>query len=180
MARHVAFLRGINVGNRRLKGPEICSCLAAAGLREVATFRASGNVVFSSDAALPEPELVGLIEGALQRGLGYPVPTFLRSETELLDIARRRPFAPEAVAASAGKLQVSLLATQPGRRVREAVLELATAADLLALEARELYWLPSGGILESALDQRQIEALLGPSTRRTMGTIEQIAIRYFS
>ena len=50
-------------------------------------------------------------------------------------------------------------------------------ADLLAIEGRELYWLPSGGLLESGLDLKAIEKLLGTDTRRTMGTIEQIALK---
>jgi uncharacterized protein (DUF1697 family) len=45
------------------------------------------------------------------------------------------------------------------------------------IEGRELYWLPSGGLLESDLDLKAIEKLLGADTRRTMGTIEQIAAK---
>lgn len=58
------------------------------------------------------------------------------------------------------------------------MLALATDEDLLAIEGRELYWLPSGGLLESNLDLKAIEALLGADTRRTMGTVEQIAAKY--
>lgn len=52
-----------------------------------------------------------------------------------------------------------------------------TDEDLLAIEGRELYWLPSGGISESELDLRAIDAALGPGTMRTMGTVEQIAAK---
>ena len=57
------------------------------------------------------------------------------------------------------------------------MLALASDEDLLAIEGRELYWLPSGGLLESDLDLKAIEKLLGADTRRTMGTIEQIAAK---
>lgn len=43
---------------------------------------------------------------------------------------------------------------------------------------RELYWLPGGGLLESDLDLKAIEALVGADTRRTTGTIEQIVAKY--
>jgi hypothetical protein len=57
---------------------------------------------------------------------------------------------------------------------------MASEEDLLALDGRELYWLPRGGMLESSLDLDAIDALLGRSTRRTKGTIEQIAAKYLS
>ena len=51
MARYVAFLRGMNLGNRRIKNHELRAEFERLGFEEVATFRASGNVVFGSAAA---------------------------------------------------------------------------------------------------------------------------------
>lgn len=79
---------------------------------------------------------------------------------------------------SKGKLQVSLLKKKPSAAAKKKALAFADDEDLLAIEARELYWLPSGGLLESDLDLKAIEELLGADTRRTMGTIEQIAAKY--
>ena len=47
MTRYVAFLRGMNLGNRRIKNPELAAEFERLGFEDVATFRASGNVVFS-------------------------------------------------------------------------------------------------------------------------------------
>ena len=58
------------------------------------------------------------------------------------------------------------------------MLALATDEDLLAIEGRELFWLPSGGTLESELDHKAIAKALGKGTQRTMGTIEQIAAKH--
>jgi hypothetical protein len=66
----------------------------------------------------------------------------------------------------------------PGRRVRKEALGLATDEDRLAIEGSELYWLPSGGISESDLDLKTLEAELGPWTMRTIGTVEQIAAKH--
>jgi hypothetical protein len=60
------------------------------------------------------------------------------------------------------------------------VLELSTDSDRLAFGVRELYWLPSGGMMQTELDLKLIDRLLGPSTRRTKGTIEQLARRHFA
>jgi len=178
MSRYVAFLRGMNLGGRRIKNEELRRHFEEVGLGEVATFRASGNVIFSTPEREPEGKLGQRLEAELNRRLGYGVPVFLRSIEEVAAIAARQPFDPERVAKSKGKLQVSLLMEKPTAAAKRKVLALATDEDLLALDGRELYWLPGGGLLESDLDLKAIEALLGQDTRRTMGTIEQIAAKH--
>lgn len=177
MAIYVAFLRGMNLGNRRIKNDELRGEFEQLGLDGVTTFRASGNVVFES-AEGSEAALTETIETGLAAGLGYDVPVFLRSAAEVAAVAAHEPFDSQLVAASKGKLQVSLLLSKPAATARKKVLALATDDDLLAIRGRELYWLPSGGTLESSLDQKEIAAGLGTSTTRTMGTIEQIAAKY--
>ena len=179
MCRYAAFLRGINVGGHRVKNSELGALFEAMGLADVYTFRASGNVIFRSDSEQPS-ELSERIEAALEQSLGYGVPTFLRSAEEFHQIALAEPFAAEHVEASAGRLQVAMLDAPPAASVRKQVLALASDDDRLAFGERELYWLPSGGMLESALELKLIEQLLGPMTLRTKNTIEQIAARHFS
>jgi hypothetical protein len=74
--------------------------------------------------------------------------------------------------------KTSNLITSAG--TRKEVLALASDEDRLAFSDRELYWLPSGGILDSALDFKVIGKLLGPMTTRTKGTVEQLAAKYFA
>lgn len=177
MQRYVAFLRGMNLGGRRIKNEDLRRHFEEMGLEEVATFRASGNVIFSTAKREAEGKLAGRVEAELGERLGYDVPVFLRSAKEIEAIAAQQPFDAKAVAKSKGKLQVSLLQKKPSAAARKKALALATDEDLLAIEGRELYWLPSGGTLESGLDLKAIEKLLGADTRRTMGTIEQIALK---
>jgi len=178
MPRYVAFLRGMNLGGRRIENAELRRHFDEIGFEQVATFRASGNVIFTSSGRESESELAQRIEAALDARLGYDVPVRLRSSEEVATIAGQAPFEPARVERSKGKLQVSLLIEKPGAAARKRVLALSSDADLLAIEGRELYWLPSGGLLESELDLKAIEKLLGIDTRRTMGTIEQIAAKY--
>jgi uncharacterized protein (DUF1697 family) len=178
MERYVAFLRGMNLGGRRIKNEELRAEFEALAFEDVATFRASGNVAFATKKGGKEDALAAEIEAGLSEELGYEVPVFLRSCAEVVAIAESKPFDREAVATSSGKLQVSLLQRKPTAADRRKVLALATDDDLLAIEGRELYWLPSGGILDSDLDLRALEGLVGADTRRTMGTIEQIAAKH--
>jgi len=175
MSRYVAFLRGMNLGGRRIKNEELRRHFEEMGFEEVATFRASGNVIFSAAKREAESKLATRVEAELDDRLGYDVPVFLRSIEEVAAIAGQQPFAAKQVESSKGKLQVSLLKKKPSAAAKKKVLALASDEDLLAMEGRELYWLPSGGLLESSLDLKAIEALVGADTRRTMGTIEQIA-----
>jgi uncharacterized protein (DUF1697 family) len=178
MPRYAAFLRGINVSNRRASKQQLCSAFESAGLEDVDTFRASGNVVFTAGREAVA-KLTARIEAAVEETLGYPSAPFLRSEKEMRAIAAHRPFSDKLVAASKGKLQVHLLGKRPTAKAQKEVLALSTDDDPLAFGDRELYWLPSGGQLESELDWKTIEKLLGVGTRRTKGTMDLIAAKWF-
>jgi uncharacterized protein (DUF1697 family) len=180
MPTYAAFLRGINVGvHHRITNEELRNVFSAMGLGEVRSFRASGNVAFTAGRR-PLADMTVEIEAALERSLGYPVPAFLRAAEHMREIAAMQPFDPELVEASTGKLQVSILPRLPPAPTRKKALELAGEDDLLAFGQCELYWLPSGGTLDSALDLNAIERMIGPSTRRTKNMIEQMAVKHFA
>ena len=172
--KYAAFLRAVNLGrNRRVSGADLCAIFEELGLEEVASFRTSGNLVFEAPR-----DMTASIEKALESTLGYDVGVFLRTAKEVDEIASHQPFKPAP--ASKGKLQVSLLSKKPSAAKRKEVLALATDQDLLSFGKRELYWLPSGGTMESELDRKAIDTLLGPTTMRTKGTVEQLAAKFFS
>jgi uncharacterized protein (DUF1697 family) len=143
----------------------------------VHTFRASGNVVFAG-AAQPPERVRERIEEGLEATLGYAVPTFIRAADEVRAIAASEPFDAERLRSSAGKLQVALLAKSPTPRARERAL--AGYRDGLVFDEREVYWLPAGGVLGSALDMTVLARTLGSMTIRTKGTIEQIVAKHFA
>jgi uncharacterized protein (DUF1697 family) len=177
--RFVAFLRGMNLGGRRITNDVLRSHFEALGCAEVATFRASGNVILAVDGEKPA-QLTTRLEAGLGESLGYQVPVFLRSAEELRSIAAAEPLGGRAVEAAEGKLQIALLREAPSASARKKVAALSTAADRLAIDGRELYWLPCGRMSDSELDLKAITALLGPITIRTKGTIDQIAARHFT
>jgi uncharacterized protein (DUF1697 family) len=179
MERYVAFLRGMNLGGRRIKNEELRREFETLDFANVSCFRASGNVIFAAEAE-DEAGLTMRIEAGLGEALGYEVPVYLRDAAELRAIAAHEPFDAKALSSSKGKLQVAFLRTAPKAAARKRALALATDDDLLAIEGRELYWLPSGGMSDSELDLKAIVAALGPTTIRTKGTVELIAAKYFN
>lgn len=176
MDRYAAFLRGMNLGGRRITNDALRAHFEALGCAEVATFRASGNVIFTKGGRLAE--LTARLEAGLAEALGYEVPVFLRSAKELLAISGHEPFDERHLAASTGKLQVALLTKKPSAAAAKKALALATDADRLTISRRELYWLPKGGMSESELDLKALATILGPTTIRTKGTIDQITARH--
>jgi len=173
--RYAAFIRAVNLGkNRRVTGAQLKTLFEEAGAEEVATFRTSGNVVFEAPR-----DMGSALEKHLERALGHEVVIFLRSANDVKAIAAHEPFSPKDVAASNGKVQVALLGKKPTAAKEKKALALATDQDLLVFGKRELYWLPSGGTMESELDRKALDDLLGPSTMRTKGTVEQLAAKFF-
>jgi uncharacterized protein (DUF1697 family) len=176
MERYVAFLRGMNLGGRRIKNKELKREFEELGLGDVACFRASGNVIFAT-VERGEEKLRQRIEAGLGESLGYPVPVFLRNAAELEAVSAQEPFDAALLSASKGKLQVAFLPSAPRAKARKQALDLASDEDRLAIDGRELYWLPGGGISESDLDLKTIESAVGPWTMRTKGTVDQIVAK---
>jgi uncharacterized protein (DUF1697 family) len=177
MTTCVAFLAGINLGRRRVKGPQLAAPFSELGFTDVATFLASGNVIFSTGDPVGA-ELEGRIGDQLASGLGFEVRVFLRDADAVREVAAHEPFAPEVVTASAGKLQVGLLTSEPAAADRDRALAASTPDDQLHIRGSELYWLPNGGVSQSALDFGALDRALGPMTIRTMNTVQRIVRRF--
>lgn len=173
--RYAAFIRAVNLGrNRRVTGARLKELFEEAGAEAVSTFRTSGNVVFEAPR-----DMTSELEGHLEKALRHDMAIFLRSAKQLKAMAEHEPFPAGEVEASKGKLQVLLLRSKPSAAKQKQALALATDEDRLAFGARELYWLPSGGTMESKLDQRSLAGLIGQATQRTQGTIEQLHAKFF-
>lgn len=157
---NVAFLRGMNLGRRRITNVELTRIFEDLGFSQVACYRASGNVMFSGDATEE-----GIAAG-LEDALGYGVLSFLRTAEELAAIVQFEAFTPAEIEAR-GKVQVTLLKTSPDAETTAAALAFASEDDLLVLNGRELYWLPRAGISTSELDHKGLDRVLGLGTTRT-------------
>ncbi len=84
--RYVAFLRGINLGKRRIEMARLRELFEQLKLDDVETFIASGNVIFSSRERDIQ-KLESRIATHLEKALGYDVDTFVRTMTAVEAIA---------------------------------------------------------------------------------------------
>jgi len=91
MTAYVALLRAVNVGGTgKLPMTELKAMCEAAGLDQVRTYIASGNVVFTSD--LDEDAVRAAIEKPLEAYAGKPVGVLVRTAAEMADTLARNPF----------------------------------------------------------------------------------------
>jgi uncharacterized protein (DUF1697 family) len=167
--RCVAFLRGINVGGRRITGPEMVGVATAAGFDAARSYQASGNLVFDTDVGASEVER--RVSEAFAAARRWDVDVFVRSLEDLDGVVARLPFAPDAVAAR-GKPQVGFAHSPID------VSALAVERDLVATIGTEVYWVPHTGVSDADLDLSDFTGLASPVTFRTLGTIERIIAKF--
>ena len=177
MQRYLAFLRGINLGRRRVPMSRLKSRFEELGLREVATFIASGNVLFSTKAA-EVGRLEARIAAHLETSLGYSVDTFIRAAEQVAAIARSKPF-PED-----GREGITIHVGFWQRDVTPAFARQLTAvrtdADEFRVEAREFYWLCRVRTSDSKVwSLPAIKALKLPTTTmRNLASLRRLAARH--
>ena len=174
MISHVAFLRAINTGRRRITNDDLAVAVEGLGFVGVSVYQASGNVLISDEPSHTGPAMAARIADGLAGHLGYEVPAIVRSADEVRAIAATEPFDGERPRPEC-KPQVILLAAPPHES--SVVAEVSTAADRLHLVGADIHWWPSGGISTSELDVRALEAEVGMMTVRTHGTLCRIADR---
>ena len=175
-ARYVAFLRGVNVPGRIVKMAELKRIFEKLGFDEVATFIASGNVVFST--ARPNgPKLEEVIESALKKALGHDVAVLIRTLAEVAQVAVRNPFSKPIP--PGGRLFVGFLRAAPGATTRRKVAAMSANTDEFAVRGRELYWLCAVPSMRSISAGGRLEKAVGMATTfRNFNTVRRLAEKY--
>ncbi len=92
MSRYAAFLRGINLGKRRITMESLRENFQDWGFEHVRTILASGNVVFESKEANPAKVRAGIEQGFANK-YNWEVPTCVRSYSEIKALIKSHPFA---------------------------------------------------------------------------------------
>lgn len=132
MPTHIALLRAINVGGTgKLPMAELRALCEDAGFRDVRTYIASGNLVFTTPLAVAKAK--AKLEALLAKRLGKPWLAVFRTRTELEAIVARNPF-PDA---ASNQLLVMFLDEAPPR---DALADVRPpGGERLTLIDRELY-----------------------------------------
>ena len=90
MARHVALLRGINVGGKRTVGmKDLKEVFEQAGMTDVRTYINSGNVIFSPGRS--RARLAETFERAVADRFGFEVPVLVRDLPSIDRVVQEMP-----------------------------------------------------------------------------------------
>jgi len=176
MSRHIALLRGINVGGKGLlKMTDLRRLFERAGAEEVSTYIASGNVLFSASAR-DLPGIRRRAESALENVLGAGALTVWRTAAELQRVLEADPF-PRAWAKDEAHRYVIFLARKPKVARRAPWRSERDACHVVAMTGLHAYVrsyrLPTGW---SGFPNNMLEDALGVNaTTRTWRTVEKLA-----
>lgn len=175
--RLVAFLRGINLGKRRLTNDRLREVVEGAGLGGVAVYQAAGNVVFDDPGRAPDA-VAGELERHFEGELGYPVDTFVRTMAELEAVVAWA--APREAESDGFKVHVLFLREAPGAAAAKRLRGLETDDDRFAVRDREIYWFRRGGLGTASISAFDPGGITGgrTGTMRTLGTVRRIVKKF--
>src|SRR5262245_3650962 len=179
MQRYVAFLRGINLGNRRLTMGRLAALFEELGFDDVATFIASGNVVFSTrgkNAARLESQ----ISAHLEASLGYPVITYVRTAAEVVAVGTFDQF--DDLVRQEGALNVGFFHERLPPVKERKLGAVRTEHDQFRVIGREYYWYSRVGVANSEVWKLpEVKALQLPlSTVRNMNSIRRLVAKHLT
>ena len=169
MTRYVVLLRGVNVGTKNsLPMAELRGMLTKIGCADVQTYVQSGNAAVRTE--LGPAALTKAIEAALERSMGRPIATTLRTRAQLSAIVDANPFT--AVATNPAHLCVTFLSIAPTTSEVAPLHEQDFAPELVQVAGREIYtWHPNGqgrSPLAAALGKLKLR---GAATTRNWNTV---------
>ena len=165
MTSFVALLRAVNVGGTgKLAMRDLAALCRDAGFTDVRTYIASGNVVFTSEAA--EPAVKAAIEARLLAFAGKKVGVLIRTAAEMAGVVAANPF-PDA---RSNRVTAIFLDGRTNPDMLDGVTGRAPD-ETLVLGTREIYVHYGSGMAATKL--RVPAAVEG--TARNMNTVSRLA-----
>ena len=173
----VALLRGINVGGaNRLPMADLRATMQVLGLKNVATYIQSGNVVFDTPGSdtSGEETLARRMREAIAERHGVDVPVVLRSADELLHSVTAHPAAESGI--DPKLLHVLFLDREPSADTSVPIDPHQFEPDHWTITGREIYVTYPNDSARSKLTIDVFERALGvAATARNLNTVRKLA-----
>ncbi|MDR6289383.1 uncharacterized protein (DUF1697 family) [Inquilinus ginsengisoli] len=164
MTSFVILLRAVNVGGTgKLPMSDLKALCETAGLADIRTYIASGNVVCRSDKT--EAKVKAAVEAALEARAGKPVGVLVRTAAEMAQVLAANPF-PDA--APNRTVAIFLDAPPPADALDKAT---GRQGEEMRLGRREIYVHYGDGMARSKLAIPAAKA----GTARNMNTVAKLA-----
>lgn len=162
----------MNVGNRRVAMNRLREIYEQLELENVASFIASGNVLF--DSSKKPVELESMIEKELESELGYSVDTFVRKFKDIQSIAAQKMFEQDGLPGYV--IHVAFLRKRISPAIQKRWEALPSERDEFRFERTELYWLYQGRVSDSKFwSSKEFKSLeVPPMTMRNITSIRKL------
>ncbi|MDA4848286.1 DUF1697 domain-containing protein [Hoeflea poritis] len=170
----VGLIRAIGPATHKVMSmSQLRDACAAAGLKNVETVLATGNLLFSSDGQ--RPELMELLTGILAR-YGLDNEVFLRRPKELRSVMTDNPFASAAEMRPNHLLILFMDAAPTADQIK--ALEVYDGPEIIKCFGREAYIDYVNGVARSRATPARLEKMLGRSgTARNWNTVKKLVDR---
>jgi uncharacterized protein (DUF1697 family) len=171
--KHVAFLRGINVGGRnKIKMEALRRICAALGFENVKTYINSGNVIFETKKA-DDVKVAAKIESAIEKEFALKIKVIVRTISEIKEIIADNPF--DGQFENEKDLHVFFLDENLPEEKRELLLSNNNKNETYAVRNREIFCHLRVGVSDSLMGKDYIGKKLKVSaTARNWRTVNKI------
>lgn len=158
-----------------MKMAEVCQVFSDAGMREVSSVLASGNIIFSSEKSVADLKII--LEKAMSDYFNYEAFLFLKSEKEVEAIFENNPFKIANdlhIYAFVGTENIATALLEEFNKSEKAEHENATIIENI------FYWqVPKGNTLDSSFGKvLGKKALKAKMTSRNINTLEKIVKKF--
>lgn len=170
---HLAFLRAVNLGARRVAMADLADLVSELGYDNVWTHINSGNVVFEATGS--RANLERTFEAALEDHLGFEVTTFVRTAAELQRALDLGPFP----VTSGDTYFLTFLKDRPTQSKARALEALSNDFDTLVVQGRDVHWLMRGKSTDTKLTTKMWDEIVGlhRSTSRNVNMLRKLTER---
>ncbi|OVE56560.1 MULTISPECIES: DUF1697 domain-containing protein [Chryseobacterium] len=173
--KYCAFLRGVNVKGTNMKMAEVCQVFNNAGMNDVISILASGNIVFSSDKKADE--LKTILEKAMSEHFSYEAYLFIKSQEETEQFWNGNPFEKN------DDLHIYAFVTNDGVEnslIKEFESASKTENEIAKIVNNIFYWqVPKGNTLDSAFGKiLGKKSMKDQFTSRNINTFEKILKKF--
>jgi uncharacterized protein (DUF1697 family) len=172
MQKHIAVLRGINVGGRRIiKMNELKLMFEDMEFVQVETYIQSGNVAFSTKKYYDRQKFENKIEARIFKTFGFDVPVITRTFREIKEIIESNPFI-EGDDYDIDRLYLSFLNKKPSNEKLTMINGINTEPDKFRIIDDNIYSYCSGKYHESKFTNQFFEKKLDlKATTRNWKTV---------
>lgn len=174
MTTYISLVRGINVGNKRIKMADLVDIYISLGFKPVKTYIQSGNVIFKSSIDDPD-ELGQRIAQKIFETYNYHVEIVIRTMEELKTVIQSCPFGNKEVE----YLHVTFLSSIPGEDMVHSIdlenINGIKSSEEFKLLSKEIYLYLPDGYGRTKLNNNFFEKKLGlNATTRNWKTVNKL------